>query len=137
MFAKRIQSILVLSAFYLNLLGFDIFAQQPVTALQNRDSPIVISIGRPNIWSLEQAHYLLARMHHRNLRLEPKTPESLDPNSVNGTRIKLLRQILGISADYAQTKLPTPSDGTPTEKETAENKAELSVSLPRKRYQRS
>ena len=56
-----IASILIASIL---LPGFarPVFAQRP--------RPIVITFGQPNIWSLEQAHYLLSRMHRQNLDLQ-------------------------------------------------------------------
>ncbi len=43
----------------------------PVAISQDKKrKPIVVSFGQPNIWSLEQAHYLLARMHMTNLELQ-------------------------------------------------------------------
>ncbi len=76
---------------------------QPV-AYAARRKPIVVSFGQPNIWSLEQAHYLLARMHMTNLELQAKalSAEDLNPNIVHGTRIEILKQILDINAQYDQ-----------------------------------
>src|ERR1051325_1622461 len=66
--------------------------------------PVVVSFGQPNIWSLEQAHYLLARMHMTNLDLQAKalTDTELDPNAVNGTRIQILKQLFGVNAEFDQ-----------------------------------
>jgi hypothetical protein len=73
-----------------------------VNAQVNR-KPVIISFGQPNIWSLEQAHYLLARMHERSLDLASRTPddEDLDPNATNGTRLSTLKTLLeaGVSFD--------------------------------------
>ncbi|HEX5602092.1 MAG TPA: hypothetical protein VFX63_06050 [Pyrinomonadaceae bacterium] len=79
----------------------------PITGLASdrRRKPVIVSFGQPNIWSLEQAHYLLARMHMTNLDLQAKalTATDLDPNLTHGTRIQLLRQILGIDAQFDQS----------------------------------
>ena len=79
----------------------------PLTGLaqDRKRKPIVVSFGQPNIWSLEQAHYLLARMHMTNLELQAKalTTTELDPNATHGTRIQLLRQVLGIEAQFDQS----------------------------------
>ncbi|HEX5966168.1 MAG TPA: hypothetical protein VFY51_09550, partial [Pyrinomonadaceae bacterium] len=66
--------------------------------------PIVVSFGQPNIWSLEQAHYLLARMHMTNLELQAKAlaDTDLDPNIIHGTRIQILKQLLEITGQYDQ-----------------------------------
>ena len=74
----------------------------PVIRAQRK--PVVISFGQPNIWSLEQAHYLLARMHMTNLTLQAKalTEDQLDPNRTHGTRIQVLKQLLEIGAQFDQ-----------------------------------
>ena len=61
----------------------------PTASAQN---PVIVTVGQPNIWSLEQAHYLLARMRRQSLDLESKTPgeQELDPNSVNISRLESL-----------------------------------------------
>jgi hypothetical protein len=74
----------------------------PVLA-QHRPRPIVITFGQPNIWSLEQAHYLLSRMHRQNLDLQTAPLGSLDPNATNAQRIDILKTLLqaGVSFDQA------------------------------------
>lgn len=75
------------------------------SALADRKrKPVVVSFGQPNIWSLEQAHYLLARMHMTNLDLQAKalTEEDLDANRITGTRIQILKQLLEIGAEFDQ-----------------------------------
>jgi hypothetical protein len=78
----------------------------PLTGFANerKRKPVVVSFGQPNIWSLEQAHYLLARMHMANLELQAKTltAADLDPNAQNGTRIQLLRQLFGVDVQFDQ-----------------------------------
>lgn len=73
----------------------------PVLAQQRR--PIIISFGQPNIWSLEQAHYLLARMHRQNLDLQTAPLGQLDPNETNASRIDIVKTLLtaGVSFDQA------------------------------------
>jgi hypothetical protein len=63
----------------------------------------VITFGQPNIWSLEQAHYLLARMHRQNLDLQTARLGDLDPNAANASRIDILKTLLqaGVSFDQA------------------------------------
>lgn len=51
---------------------------------QNR--VIIVNAEQPNLWTLEQAHYLLAQMHRRNLDLKAKSLGELDPNEINGLR---------------------------------------------------
>jgi hypothetical protein len=75
----------------------------PASAQERKRKPVVVSFGQPNIWSLEQAHYLLARMHQENLELRAASLEALDANETNATRINILKQLLGISAEFDQS----------------------------------
>jgi hypothetical protein len=63
---------------------------------QNK-SQITIEVGQPNIWSLGQAHYLLANMRERSRDLGVKVPlpTDLNPSSANGTRMNILRTMVG------------------------------------------
>ena len=72
------------------------------SAQTRKRKPVVVSFGQPNIWSSEQAHDLLARMHRTNLELQAKslTPHELDPNASNETRIQVLKQLLEIGAQF-------------------------------------
>jgi hypothetical protein len=91
--SRFIASLLIVS---LLLTGF----ARPAVA-QSR--PIVITFGQPNIWSLEQAHYLLNRMHRQNLDLQTAPLGTLDPNATNASRIDILKTLLsaGVSFDQA------------------------------------
>jgi hypothetical protein len=69
------------------------------------DGPKVsIEIGQPSVWSLGQAHYLLAKVHRRNRKLSTRFPdeEALDSNRISATRIEALRQSLGVEAQFDQ-----------------------------------
>ncbi|HEY0658621.1 MAG TPA: hypothetical protein VGD05_09105, partial [Pyrinomonadaceae bacterium] len=81
-----------------------------------RPQPIQITFGQPNIWSLEQAHYLLSQMRERSLGINAKALNNLDPNTAEGTRINLLRQLFELSGEYRQSpSLPDPqSSPSPT-----------------------
>ena len=61
---------------------------------------ISITADQPNVWTLEQAHYLLAQMHRRNLDLRAKNLEDLDPNAINGLRFDVLKTLLEIGVAY-------------------------------------
>lgn len=83
-----------------------VFPLFPVeTPAQNDPQIIKIEIGQPAVWSLGQAHYLLARMHQRNRHLETLMPDknALDPNKIAAARIDALRQSLGIEAQFDQS----------------------------------
>lgn len=65
---------------------------------------VVIHVGAPSIWSMGQAHYLLARMHRNNRDLETNKPDknALDPNTINSTRLQMIRSLLEITAQFDQ-----------------------------------
>ena len=64
---------------------------------------IVVSAEQPNVWTLDQAHYLLAQMHRRNLDLKATGLGDLDPNEINGLNFDVLRTLLefGVTFDDA------------------------------------
>jgi hypothetical protein len=96
---RRPWAVLLLASLLLNT------GLAPRAAAQKKDrKPVVVSFGQPNIWSLEQAHYLLARMHAKNLELKTRdvTQEQLDPNAVHATRINILKSLLEVNAQYDQ-----------------------------------
>lgn len=70
---------------------------------QNRDR-VVIDMGAPSVWSLGQAHYLLAKMQKKNLELSTRTPDSsaLDPNAINATKIQMIQILLDVEAQFDQ-----------------------------------
>ncbi|HJQ24144.1 MAG TPA: hypothetical protein VKA60_09540 [Blastocatellia bacterium] len=61
----------------------------------NNKAQITLTIGQPSIWSLAQAHYLLAKMRDADKDLAPTTTLSLNPNDTNGFRFDVLRQVFG------------------------------------------
>jgi len=65
---------------------------------------VLVTVGQPSIWSLEQAHYLLARIRERNLGLRNKSLDEsdLDPNSINATRIDAERSLLNFGVSFDQ-----------------------------------
>src|SRR5215217_6585801 len=90
--------LLIISVFLTGLLPLTSLAQD------RKRKPIIVSFGQPNIWSLEQAHYLLARMHMTNLALQAKalSDEDLNPNATHGTRIEIIKQLLEVGASFDQ-----------------------------------
>jgi hypothetical protein len=67
--------------------------------------PVDILIGRPSIWTLAQAHYLLAQMHKDDRALRVKAMTEVDPNAINRQRIEVLQTLLGVTAEFDQTAL--------------------------------
>jgi hypothetical protein len=72
---------------------------------QAQDRVIIINADQPNVWTLEQAHYLLAQMHRRNLDLKAKSLEELDPNEIAGLRFDVMRMLVEFGATFNQADL--------------------------------
>src|SRR6266852_3696297 len=68
------------------------------SAHAQKGRPVIINADQPNVWTLEQAHYLLEQMHRRNLDLKAKSLEDLDPNAINGLRFDVLRLLIEAGA---------------------------------------
>ncbi len=94
-----ITGILILNgAFGFGLLPRDIKAQKRA---------VIVNAEQPNVWTLEQAHYLLAQMHRRNLDLKAKSLEDLDANEINGLRFEVLRMLTEFGVKFDQADLVT------------------------------
>lgn len=82
------------------------FVSLRVVVAENKDNKdkVIIHIGTPAVWSLGQAHYLLAKMQRKNLSLETNMPnkEALDPNAINATKIQILRTLLDVEAQFSE-----------------------------------
>jgi hypothetical protein len=52
-----------------------------------------ITVGKPSIWTLAQAHYLLAQMHKTDRSWQVASLGTLDPNSINRQRIEVLQTL--------------------------------------------
>ena len=68
-----------------------------------QQAPIVVTADQPNVWTLEQAHYLIAQMHRRNLDLKASPLADLDANQINAINVEALKTLLGVSAEYDQS----------------------------------
>src|SRR5215213_6180665 len=74
--------------------------------LQVKDDWYVsMNIGQPAVWSLAQAHYLLAEVHSASRKLETVLPgrDALDPNRANAVRLDVLRTLLGLEAQFDES----------------------------------
>ena len=73
----------------------------PYAQAQDKE-PIIIDFGQPNIWSLEQAHYLLNRLRARSFGIKTVDLNNLDPNEVNGTRLDVLKTLISGGVGFNQ-----------------------------------
>ncbi|HEV2990707.1 MAG TPA: hypothetical protein VG759_19880 [Candidatus Angelobacter sp.] len=64
---------------------------------------VLVDIGQPNIWTLEQAHYLLERNRSRDLGIAAKDVGDLDPNETVGFRLDVLKTLFSGQIQFDQT----------------------------------
>lgn len=64
---------------------------------------VMIDIGAPHAWTMEQAHYLLERNRAHDLGLAEKDPVQLDPNDTVGFRVQALATLLSASVQFDQS----------------------------------
>src|ERR1051326_6143531 len=88
---------------------------------------IIINADQPNIWTLEQAHYLLAQMHRRDLDLRAKSLEDLDPNEINGLRFDVMRMLVEFGASFNQADLATNRMFTQNQQFNSQRRQELTA----------
>ena len=94
-------------------------------APDHRGKPVVITFGQPNIWSLDQAHYLLSQLREQSLDFQAARLAELDPNETHGTRVNFMRRVFELAAQFKQ---PLPS-GSP---ESSPAPAEFPSGTPEK-----
>lgn len=70
-----------------------------------KDWFVEMEIGQPSVWSLAQAHYLLAQIHetNRGLRTKELTQDDLNPNRANAARLEILRTLFGLEAQFDES----------------------------------
>jgi hypothetical protein len=83
----------------------------------HRGKPVVITFGQPNIWSLDQAHYLLSQLRERSLDFEAERLAKLDPNETHGTRLNFMRQLFELAAQFKQPITGGSPEPSPTQAE--------------------
>ena len=81
---------------------------------RDRGKPVVITFGQPNIWSLDQAHYLLSQLRERSLNFQAEALADLDPNETHGTRVSFMRQIFELAAQFTQPITSGSPEPSPT-----------------------
>lgn len=92
----------------LTLNGVVCFSPAAMTARAQEDNKrriIIVNADQPNLWTLEQAHYLLAQMHRRNLDLRAKKLDELDANEIAGLRFDVMRMLVEFGATFNQADL--------------------------------
>jgi hypothetical protein len=87
----------------ISLLSVALLASKATSG--DRPDRVQLEIGEPNVWSLEQAHYLLARLRaaDEGLQNAPPTPADLDPNQIQATRLQLMQSMFNAEVSFDQT----------------------------------
>lgn len=65
---------------------------------------VTVTPGTPNVWSMEQAHYLLNRLraNRDGIQLAKPSEGDLNPNATHGIRLDAIQTFLGIAASFNQ-----------------------------------
>jgi len=83
-----------------------LFSLLPVTAAAQTKAQkkVQVQLGKPNVWSIGQAHYLLASMRQVNRGLKTHMPsaDELNPSAANATRIQILKTMLNAEVQFSQ-----------------------------------
>src|SRR5205823_3918429 len=61
---------------------------------------IIVNMGKPNVWTMEQAHYLLEKNRVRDLGLTTQDLGPLDANEIVGYRLDALKSLLSFQVQY-------------------------------------
>jgi hypothetical protein len=71
---------------------------------QKNRKRVQIQVGKPSVWSMGQAHYMLAGMRRENRGLRTPMPSAADlnPNAINASSIQILRTLLDVQAQFNQ-----------------------------------
>src|SRR5215208_1574102 len=97
--SHRSQSHVLFGKLLILALVFDCFLVAPAPVAAQRRA-VIVTADQPNLWTLEQAHYLLAQMHRRNLDLKAKGLSELDANEITGLRFDVLRTLIEFGATF-------------------------------------
>jgi hypothetical protein len=67
----------------------------------NASAPsVIVTLGKPNVWTMEQAHYLLEKNRAHDLGLAATQPDSLDANELVGYRLEAIKSLLTAQVQY-------------------------------------
>lgn len=114
-------------------LSFALLLSGLVLPVQAQRRIIVINADQPSVWTLEQAHYLLAQMHRRNLDLKAKSLEDLDPNEISGLRFDVMRMLIEFGATFNQADAAANRMFAQNQEFNSERRRELTAEADRLR----
>ncbi len=64
---------------------------------------VVVELGKPNVWTMEQAHYLLEKNRAHDLSLAAQDLGPLDANEIVGYRLEALKTLFAAQIQYDAT----------------------------------
>ncbi len=64
---------------------------------------VIVTLGKPNVWTLDQAHYLLERNRAHDLGIAAVDPAPLDPNETVGYRIDAIKSLFSAQVQFDQS----------------------------------
>jgi hypothetical protein len=63
---------------------------------------VIVTVGQPNAWTMDQAHYLLERNRSHDLGIAAQDLGPLDANEIVGYRLDAIKSLLSVQAQYDQ-----------------------------------
>lgn len=64
------------------------------------DCRLLVTLGKPRHWTLDDAYYLLSGVHERARQIDVVVPSRLDPNSFNSLRMEQLSTAASLAVRY-------------------------------------
>lgn len=64
---------------------------------------VIVTLGKPNVWTLEQAHYLLEKNRAHDLGISAADVGALDANEVVGFRIDAIKSLFNAQVQFDQS----------------------------------
>jgi hypothetical protein len=103
LYARRLHALALVASLSVVMLAPRLAAAQN-KRIGKSEEDVTVETGQPAVWSLGQAHYLLANLHLRDRRLSVDLPSSteLNPNKANSSRLDVYKSFLGVEGQYDQ-----------------------------------
>jgi cell division protein FtsB len=64
---------------------------------------VIVTLGKPNVWTMEQAHYLLEKNRAHDLGIATADLGALDANEIVGYRLEAIKSLLAAQVQYDAT----------------------------------
>jgi hypothetical protein len=112
-------------------------AQAAAQVSSKAKKKVRVQLGKPQVWSIGQAHYLLANMRQVNRELKTHMPSEaeLNPSASNATRIQILKTLLNAEVQFSQKDAISNQAAIRENQISLGNREEAQAALPAKRRQ--